>query len=142
MKVKEIMSCDVKKIDCDAMISEAAEKMKTVDVGILPVEKEGKIVGMITDRDIVLRVIAEYMDPGTTMVSEAMTDDVICCSEEEDVGEAARLMEDKQVRRLLVLRSDNTVAGILSVSDFALKTTDEHLTCEVLERICAPTHTS
>ena len=142
MKVKDIMSYQVQKIDSDAMITDAAKMMKEFDIGILPVQNENEIVGMITDRDIVIRVISERKDPSLTTMSEAMTLEVICCSQEEDIEEAAKIMEYEQVHRILVLDNDNSVAGILSLGDIALKTRNEHLAYEVLEKICEPTHTS
>jgi CBS domain-containing protein len=140
MKVREIMSSPIVIISPDEMISEAAEKMSSYDVGVLPVKQKNKVVGMITDRDIVIRVIAERLDPKTTMVKQAMTREVMCCSEEDDVETAARMMEDRQIHRLLVLGSDDTLVGILSVADLACRAKDEHLTYEVLEKVCEPVH--
>jgi len=140
MKVKEIMSSPVETINSDEMITKAAEKMKSLDVGVLPVMKRDKIVGVITDRDIVVRVIAEKLNPQNNPVSKAMTTDIVCCSEDMDMEDAAKMMEDKQVHRLLVLGNDNTISGILSISDIAKKMHDEHLLYEVLEKICEPAH--
>jgi CBS domain-containing protein len=139
MKVRDIMSSPVEMIAPDAMITEAAEKMKSSDVGVLPVEKDGDIVGMITDRDIVVRAIADKLDPQKTPVSKAMTFDPICCSEDTEMEEAARMMEVKKIHRLLVL-DDDTVSGILSIGDIAIKMRDEHLLYEVLEKVCEPSH--
>jgi len=97
-------------------------------------------VGVITDRDIVVRVIAEKLNPQNNPVSKAMTTDIVCCSEDMDMEDAAKMMEDKQVHRLLVLGNDNTISGILSISDIAKKMHDEHLLYEVLEKICEPAH--
>jgi CBS domain-containing protein len=140
MKVREIMSSPVETISPDAMVSEAAEKMKSSDVGVLPVGQENKVVGMITDRDIVVRIIAKKLDPQNTKVEQAMTREVMCCSEEDDVETAAKMMEDGQIHRLLVLGSDDSLVGILSIADLACRAKDEHLTYEVLERICEPVH--
>ena len=138
MKVKEIMSSPVEMIAPDAMITEAADKMKSYDVGVLPVEKDGDIVGIITDRDIVVRAIADELDPQRTPVSKAMTFDAMCCSEDTDMEEAARIMEVKKIHRLLILDDDDEVSGILSIGDIAIKMRDEHLLSEVLEKICEP----
>lgn len=141
MKVGDIMNSPVEMISSDAMITEAAEKMKSCDVGVLPIiKKEDEIVGMITDRDIVVRVIAQNLDPKSTPVTEAMTPEPLCCFEDTDMQEAAKMMEDKQVHRLLVLGSDNEATGILSIGDIATKMKDEHLLHEVLETICEPAH--
>ncbi len=140
MKVREIMSSPVEMIAPDVMVTEAAEKMKSRDVGVLPVEKDGDIVGIITDRDIVVRVIADGLDPQRTPVSKAMTSGAVCCSEDTDMEEAARIMEEKQIHRLVVIGDDNTISGVLSIGDIAIKMKDEHILHEVLEKICEPSH--
>jgi len=140
MEVREIMSSRPQTINFDASVMEAARKMKSFDVGVLPVMKKDEIVGIVTDRDIVLRIIAEKLNPQTSLVSKAMTTDITYCSEDTDVREALRMMEEKKIHRLIVLGSDNSLTGILSVADIATKMHDEHLLCEVLERICEPAH--
>jgi len=141
MEVKEIMSSPVEAISPDAMITEAADKMKEFDIGVLPVMKQDKIAGMITDRDIVVRIIAERLNPQNTPVSRVMTSDVVCCYEDTGMEEAARMMEEKKVHRLVVLGHNQTVAGILSVGDIARKMKDEHILYEILERVCEPART-
>jgi CBS domain-containing protein len=140
MKVRDIMSSPVEIISPDAMITEAAEKMKSQDVGVLPVEKDGDIVGVITDRDIVIRAIADEMNPQKTPVSRIMSADITSCSEDTEMEEAAKIMKEKQIHRLLVLDDSGVISGLLSVSDMARKMNDEHLLCEVLEKICEPSH--
>ncbi len=140
MKVKEVMSPRVQKIAFGATISEAAEIMNKLDIGILPVEMDNRIVGMITDRDIVIRVIAKHLVPNTTPVNKVMTPDVICCFDDENLDDAAEKMERKQVRRLLVLNRSNEPVGILSLSDIATKACNEHMAYEVLEKVCEPVH--
>lgn len=142
MQVRDIMSSPCEKIDFNATIAQAAQQMKSCDVGILPVEKDDEIVGVITDRDIVIRVLAEKLDPGTTLVNKVMTSEVITCREDADIGEAATLMEDKRIRRLVVLDRSDTMCGILSVADFAVRGRDEHLSYEVLEKVCEPAQSS
>lgn len=141
MKVKEIMNSPVKIISSDAMITQAAGMMRTFNVGILPVTREDEIVGMITDRDITVRIVAEKLDPQKTPVGKAMTSDVTCCSEDMDMEEAAKMMEEKKIHRLLVLGSNNKIAGVLSTGDIARKAKDEHILHEVLERVCEPART-
>ena len=138
MKVKKIMSSPVETVDSRSKISEAAEKMKSFDVGVLPVMREDEITGIITDRDIIVRILAEGMDPKKTSVSKAMTEEAASCSEDTDIEEAVRIMEEKKVHRLLVLDENDEVSGILSISDIARKMKDEHLLHELLERICQP----
>ena len=142
MKVREIMSSHVVQIAENANLVEAAQKMQSADVGALPVEKGSRTVGMITDRDIVVRAISAELDPKTTTVGEAMTPDVLCCSEEDDIEAAERIMEDNKVHRLVVLGRDNNVVGIMSLGDLALKTSNEHLAYRALERICEPVRTA
>ncbi|MEN6307606.1 MAG: CBS domain-containing protein [Anaerohalosphaeraceae bacterium] len=138
MKVREIMSSPVETIDLDDSIAAAAQKMKSFDVGVLPVMKYNRVIGMITDRDIVLRIVAENEDPQQTSVSCVMTIDTVCCSDETDIEDAIRLMELKKIHRLLVLDKSKEVCGILSVGDLACKMKNEHMLSEVLERICEP----
>ena len=94
------MTPGVEVIHPRSTVAEASEKMKALDVGILPVCDGDRLVGMLTDRDIVVRIIADQRDPKQTRVTEAMTPGVIYSFEDEDVQEAAMLMVDKQIRRL------------------------------------------
>ena len=138
MQVKEIMTCSVETINSDANLVEAAEKMKSLEIGALPVWENDELVGMITDRDITMRAIAEEKDPSSTSVKEIMTSDICCCFEDNDIHEAAGMMEEKSIHRLLVVDSSNDPVGFVSLSDLAVKSHDEHLTYEVLERISEP----
>ncbi|MHC4575263.1 MAG: CBS domain-containing protein [Planctomycetota bacterium] len=138
MQVKEIMTCDLETIDCDSTLREAARKMKLLEVGALPVWEGGNLVGVITDRDIAVRAVAEGKATSRTSVGEIMTPEVFHCCEDDDVHEAARMMEDKSIHRLLVLNRDNKPVGFVSLADFAVKSRDEHLAWEVLEKISEP----
>ncbi|HUW19163.1 MAG TPA: CBS domain-containing protein [Sedimentisphaerales bacterium] len=138
MQVTEIMTRGIEMIDADASLTEAAKKMRSLNVGALPVSKGDSLIGMITDRDITVRVIAEGRDPKTTHVRDAMTPEVCHCRDDEDVYEAARMMEERSIHRLLVLDRNDKPVGFVSLADFAVKTRDEHLAWEVLERISEP----
>ena len=138
MKLKDIMSTEVEIVRPDASIQEAAEKMASLDVGALPVCKDGRLIGMLTDRDITLRAVAAGRDPSQMLASEAMTPSVAYCYEDDDVREAAKIMEEKQIRRLLVFDHDNCACGIISLGDIATRLRDEHLSSEVLERVSEP----
>lgn len=138
MQVKEIMTSNVETIDSDANLVEAAQKMKSLEVGALPVWENDELVGMVTDRDITARAVAEQKDPLSTSVKEIMTSDVCSCFEDDDIQEAARMMEEKSIHRLLVVNDEGDTVGFVSLSDFAVKSNDEHLTYEVLERISEP----
>ncbi len=138
MKVKEIMTQGVTKIGSSASVTEAAKKMDSMNVGVIPVEENGNLVGMVTDRDICIRVVARDKDCRSTSVKDVMTRNVITCSEDEDVSEAVRLMEERQVHRLLICDRSKRPVGILSVGDIAAKGHEETLAGEVLEAVCAP----
>ena len=139
MKVREIISTHVQRISSSAMVSEAAEKMRIFDIGALPILEDNKIVGMLTDRDIVIRAIAAGLDPKMTAIKDVYTPNVLSCFEDDEIETAARIMEDNQVRRLVVLGNDNNVVGMISLGDLAFKTDVDHLTWEILERVCEPT---
>jgi CBS domain-containing protein len=138
MKVKDVMTHGCECIGPESTLREAARWMKELDVGPLPVCDNDRLVGMLTDRDIVLRAVAEGRDPSTTRVLDVMTPNITYCFEDQDVGEAARLMEDKQIRRLVVLNRDKRLVGIVSLGDLAVETGDERLVGEALERISEP----
>ncbi len=138
MQVKEIMTCNIETIGSDANLVKAAQKMRSLEVGALPVWENDKLIGMITDRDITIRGVADEKNPLSTSVKEIMTSDVCCCFEDDDIHEAAKMMEEKSIHRLLVVNCNNEPVGFVSLSDFAVKSHDEHLTYEVLERISEP----
>ena len=138
MQVKEIMTCNVETINSDANLIEAAQKMRSLGVGALPVWENDQLIGMITDRDITVRAIAEEKDPSSTSVKEIMTSDICRCFEDDDIHEAAGMMEEKSIHRLLVLNSDNEPVGFVSLADFAVKSRDERLAWEILEKISEP----
>jgi len=135
MLLRDIMTQGVVEIPPQTTLKEAAERMRTLDVGVLPVCDGQRILGILTDRDIALRGVAEGCDPNTTCVTEAMTPDVIYCFDDEDVREAAKLMEQRQIRRLLVMDHQKHAVGIVSLGDIATRTQDERLSGEVLERV-------
>src|SRR5215210_8754906 len=103
MQLKDVMTRDVEMVRPDSTLVEAARKMKDLDIGPIPVCDDNEILGMVTDRDIATRAVAEGRDPAHTLVRDVMTPDVLYCFEDQDVNEAARLMQQRQVRRLLVL---------------------------------------
>lgn len=119
MKVKECMSLDVCCCCPNETISEVAKKMCEKHIGCIPVCNENKnVVGLITDRDIILRSIACDKDVKQTPISEIMTTSVCCCNTDTDVTEAIKLMSNLQVRRLPVIENDKVV-GILTIADLA-----------------------
>jgi len=137
MLVREVMTRGVKTIKPEGTIQEAARIMRDLDVGPLPVCDGHRIVGIVTDRDIAVRSSAEGKNPSAQPVSEVMTNDAAFCREEDDVAAAARLMNERQVRRLLVLNSDNRLVGIVSLGDVATQT-DQDLAGRTLEGVSEP----
>jgi len=138
MQVKEAMTRGVECVTPDCTLQQAAQKMKALDVGPLPVCDHDRLAGMLTDRDIVLRAVADGRDPRTTHVRDVLTPEVVYCFEDQDVREAASLMKEKQIRRLLVLNRDKRLVGIMSLGDLAVDSGDERLTGQTLERISEP----
>lgn len=138
MQVKEIMTYNAETINTDATLQQAAQKMKTREIGCLPVCEGQEVVGMITDRDITVRASAEDRESSTTLVQEIMTQEVFYCFEDDDLHEAAEMMEDKSIHRLLVLSNYNKPIGFVSLADFAVKSRDERLAWEILEKISEP----
>ncbi len=140
MKLKDVMSRAVEVVHPEATLTEAAARMQHLNVGILPVLDGDTLLGVVTDRDITLRATAAGQDPEQTTVQQAMTQDLVYCFEDQDVREAARLMEHKQIRRLLVLTREKQLVGIVSLGDLAVETANDGLAGEVLERVSEPVH--
>ena len=139
MRVKEVMTRGVECVRPEDSIAAAAQKMKDLDVGALPVCGDGdRLKGMITDRDITVRATAGCCDPGGTCVQDVMTPNIIYVFEDQDITEAARLMKENQVRRLVVLNGDKRLAGIVSLGDLAVDTRDEELSGATLEAVSEP----
>jgi CBS domain-containing protein len=138
MHLKEIMTRDVEVVRPDATLQEAAGRMKALDVGVIPVCDGEHLMGMLTDRDITVRATAAGRDPRTTHVRDVMTPDVVYCFEDQDVTEAQRLMQERQIRRLLILNRDKRLAGVVSLGDLAVKAGADKVGGAVLERVSEP----
>lgn len=138
MKLKEIMTRDVEVVAPRSPIKEAAEKMKSLDVGLMPVCDGNRLTGMLTDRDITVRAVSEGRDPNTTKVEDVMTPEVVFAFEDSDVSEAAEMMERHQIRRLIILDRQKQMAGVVSLGDVAFKAKDKDLTAEVTQRVSDP----
>jgi CBS domain-containing protein len=119
MQVSEVMTRDVRLIEPTSSIQEAARMLAEIDTGIMPVREGDRWIGMITDRDITVRAVAQGRGPDTP-VREVMTDDVKYCFEDDDTGDVARNMADIQVRRLPMLTYDKGLVGIISLGDMAM----------------------
>ena len=118
MKVSEAMTKDVRVVNPDDTIRKAARTMASIDAGVLPVGENDRLIGMITDRDIAIRGIANGKGP-KAKVRDVMTEDVKYCFDDQEIEEVTRNMADIQVRRLPVLNRDKRLVGILSLGDIA-----------------------
>jgi CBS domain-containing protein len=139
MLIKDVMTRNVEEIGSLATLQDAAEKMKSCDLGALPVCENDKLVGILTDRDIAVRAVANGQDPTQTPVYEVMTPSAIYCYEDEDIRDAAELMEQKQIRRLVVFNRDKRVVGIVSLGDIATRLSNDRISAGVLEQVSQPT---
>jgi CBS domain-containing protein len=139
MRIDQVMTQAVVCTRPDATLQEAAGKMRELDVGTLPVcGDEDRLIGMITDRDITVRGVAGGNDPRLMKVRDIMTPSVVYCYSDDDVERAARVMEQKKIRRLVVLDHDKKLVGIVSLGDLAVCTGDEPMVGEALEAISQP----
>ena len=138
MLVKDVMTKGAECVTPSTSLQEAASKMKTLDVGPLPVCEGDHLVGMITDRDITVRATAEGLPPRLGQVRDVLTPEVVYCFEDQDVEDAASLMEERQVRRIPVLDSRNRLVGIVSLGDLSLGTRDSERIGRTLEEVSAP----
>jgi CBS domain-containing protein len=136
MLVREAMTDDVCVVTPDQSISEAARLMAENDIGALPVGENDRLVGMITDRDIAVRAVAERKPPDTK-VRDVMSSEVLYCFEDETLEQVARNMGDMKVRRLPVLDRDKRLVGIVSVSDVA-RTEDQVTVGNAVAEISEP----
>lgn len=135
MKVNEVMTYGVDYVRPEDTLKDVARKMRDKNEGVIPVfQGEDNPVGLVTDRDITVRAIAEGKDPGATKVSEVMTPEVIFCTEDMDLEQAAHIMEYKKIRRLLVKDEQKHVTGMLSIGDIATSSPKE-LAGEVLKEV-------
>ena len=120
MKVSEAMTREVRLVRPDQTIRDAARLMTELDIGALPVEAGDRLVGMITDRDITVRGVAEGLGPDT-LISEVMTAEVKYCFDDQTIDEVTQNMAEIQVRRLPVVNRDKRLVGILSLGDLAVE---------------------
>ena len=134
LRCSEIMTKNVRTASGSATLREVAVMMREGDMGAVPIVDGGRLVGIVTDRDIVVRAVSEGKTPDTA-VSEAMTAELFTVSPDDFVFEAVRLMGDKQVRRMPVVGADGSLAGIIAMADVALEMEDEQEIAQTLEEI-------
>ncbi len=134
IRCRDIMTTSVRTATREHTLTEVAAMMRDGDMGSVPVAENGKLVGIVTDRDIVVRSVAVGRGPDTS-VAEAMTTDIFSVKPDDFVFEAIRLMGDKQVRRVPVVDENGNLAGIIAIADIALEMEDEREIAETLEEI-------
>ncbi len=137
MKVRELMRAEPSTLGPDATLGEAATLMKQEDCGAIPIVEDGRLVGIITDRDIVIRAIAAGKDPRSTRISDVMSADPVTIRSDADAKEAERVMADRQIRRLPVC-DDGKLAGILVIGQLARHEGDDKTVGETLKEISEP----
>lgn len=119
MKVRDVMTHDVQLTSPGDTMERAAQMMATIDSGVLPVGEQDRLIGVVTDRDLVVRGLADGKDPKSTPVRDVMSDQVRYCFEDEDLDHVAENMAELQVRRLPVVDRGKRLVGIVSLGDIA-----------------------
>jgi CBS domain-containing protein len=137
MLVHEVMTQQVELVGPNDSIQQAAKAMARIDAGILPVAEGDRMIGMITDRDIAVRAVAEGRDPARTLVREVMSPEVRYCFDDDDVADVADNMAEQQVRRLPVVNRDKRLVGIISLADIA-REREPRAAGEALQGIARP----
>jgi CBS domain-containing protein len=135
MLVKEVMTPKAEWVDPKTTLLEAAKRMRDKDIGSLLVGENDKIIGMVTDRDIACRGIAHNLDPANTPVRKVMSERIFWCFDDQEIENAAHLMENKKVRRLAVMNREKRMVGFLSVDDLSHRA--HALSGEVLDQVTA-----
>ena len=133
-RIRDIMTSNPSTVEPDKTVVDAARIMKQEDAGVVPVTENGRLTGMVTDRDIAIRVVAEGRDPQSTPVREVASKDLVTIDPQQDLDEALRLMAQHQVRRLPVVEEDGRLVGIVAQADVARKG-DDTQTGQVVQEI-------
>ncbi|MCI0672068.1 MAG: CBS domain-containing protein [Myxococcaceae bacterium] len=136
--VSEVMAKHLEAVDLDDPVQEAAERMRSCGIGALAVLEDGKLVGIVTDRDITVRITARGRSPGDAPVRDAMTAPVVTCREDDPLTEAERLMEEHAVRRLVVVNAWHQPVGLISLDDLATIPGERVHASEVLSELNIP----
>jgi CBS domain-containing protein len=138
MKLSEIMTRDVVVMQPDDSLQSAAKKMRDLNIGFLPVCDGEILLGVISDRDIIIRALADGMDVNIMLGRDLMTTPAIYCFEDQDVSEAAKIMGENQIRRLVVVsRDDKRIIGVISLGDLARNETTDR-SGQVLQKVSEP----
>jgi CBS domain-containing protein len=139
--VREAMTPSVRTASPSQSLADAAQLMKSDDVGSIPIVEEGRLVGIVTDRDIAIRAVAEGGDPNAVTIADVASRELVTVEPDQDLDEALALMARHQVRRLPVVEEDGQLVGILAQADVALEA-KEKKAGELLEQISQPTSTA
>lgn len=141
MKCTDVMTPNPACCTVGDSVSKAAQLMAHEDVGSIPVVDQTQsmmLVGIVTDRDLTIKVLAENRSPETTRVEDVMTTSLVTCYSDNDISEALELMSEHQVRRIPVIDHEGKIVGIIAQADIALRAEDEQKTAEVVEEISKP----
>ncbi|HEV8250342.1 MAG TPA: CBS domain-containing protein [Gaiellaceae bacterium] len=133
-KIRDVMTPNPRTVEPSTPVQEAAKLMREEDVGPIPIVESGSVAGIVTDRDIVLKVVAEGSDPSSTPVSDIASRDLVTVDPDQSLDDALRLMAQHQVRRLPVVEEDGRLVGIVAQADIA-RAADDQRTGEVVEEI-------
>lgn len=139
MQISTIMNRGIQTIAPDASIQEAARMMRDGDFGVLPVVDGQRPVGIVTDRDIAIRFVAEQMGQDS-VVQEIMTPETVTCKESDDINQVAFIMGERQIRRVIVLDDQERISGIVSLADIAKHSHTADKANDVLSEVSQPTH--
>ncbi|MEK2690191.1 CBS domain-containing protein [Bdellovibrio sp. GT3] len=135
MKVKDVMRPRADVIGADRTVQEAALMMEKNSYGSLPVSRNDKMIGMITDRDITIRVVAAGLDPKTTLVEQCMSQGIEYCFDDEDLGVAAQHMIRNKIRRVPVVNKSKRLVGMLSLGDIATRGQNKNISHDLLSHV-------
>ena|SRR3990167_5891629 len=135
MLAKDLMSKKPEYLPPTATLKQAADQMRTHDYGFIPVGENDRLIGVVTDRDITIRAIAEGKDPTKTTLRDVMTKGIQWCYETDSMEKIAKKMEDMQIRRLAVLNKDKRLTGIISLGDIATKCHNPALCSELTDAV-------
>jgi CBS domain-containing protein len=119
MKVKDVMHKGATFVEAQASVRQVAKRMRETDVGAIPVKADGQLVGIVTDRDIACRALGNGGELSTLTARDIMTKNVVCCSLDDDVQDAIKVMETKQIRRMPVMDNHKMMVGMLSLGDIS-----------------------
>jgi CBS domain-containing protein len=134
-KCREVMTKDPASCGASETVTKVASLMKHHDIGSVPVAESDRLVGIVTDRDIVLKVVAAGRNPEQTSVRDAMTPNPVCCREDDDLEQALKLMKERQVRRMPIVDGSGRLSGIIAQADVATRLNKDAKTGELVEAI-------